>query len=52
VTDRLGLPADAVVPIGLLLILGLIALVVANVVAIAPSVLARRTRPARVLRTE
>ena len=52
VTDRLGLPSDAVVPIGLLLILGLIALVVANVVAIAPSVLARRTTPARVLRTE
>jgi hypothetical protein len=52
VTDRLGLPAVAVVPTGLLISLGFIALIIANVVAIAPGLLARRTAPARVLRTE
>ena len=52
VTDRLGLPPDTVVPVRLLAMLALIALVAANVVAIAPGVLARRTRPAQTLRTE
>jgi hypothetical protein len=52
VTDRLGLPPDTVVPTSLLALLALIALVVANVVAIAPSVLARRTPPATTLRAE
>ena len=52
VTDRLGLPPDTVVPVRLLAMLALIALVAANVVAIAPGVLARPTRPAQTLRTE
>jgi putative ABC transport system permease protein len=52
VTDRLGLPADAVVPTGLLTMLALIALITANVVAIAPGLMARRTEPAASLRTE
>jgi predicted lysophospholipase L1 biosynthesis ABC-type transport system permease subunit len=52
VTDRLGLPAEAVVPLRLLTMLSLIAVIVANLVAIAPSVMARRTAPATTLRAE
>lgn len=52
VTDRLGLPADVVVPTGLLIMLALIAVVSVNLVAIAPSRLARRTAPAAILRAE
>ncbi len=52
VTDRLGLAAAAVVPLSLLAVLALIALLVANLLAIAPSALARRTAPATTLRAE
>jgi putative ABC transport system permease protein len=52
VTDRLGLPADAVVPTGLLMMLAVTAVITANIVAIAPSLLARRTQPAASLRNE
>ncbi|MDQ1449192.1 MAG: putative transport system permease protein, partial [Actinomycetota bacterium] len=52
VTRRLGLPDDAIVPGGLLTLVALIALIVANLLALAPSFLARRTAPATILRTE
>ncbi len=52
VTDRLGLPADIVVPVSLLAVVGIVAVIVANVVAIAPGALARRTTPATALRAE
>ncbi|MDQ1481484.1 MAG: putative transport system permease protein, partial [Actinomycetota bacterium] len=52
VTRRLGLPDDAIVPGGLLTLVALIALIVANLLALAPSLLARRTAPATILRTE
>jgi putative ABC transport system permease protein len=52
VTRRLGLPDDSIVPAGLLTLVALIALLVANLLALAPSVLARRTAPATILRSE
>lgn len=52
VTDRLGLAPDAVVPTTLLVLVALVALVAANVIAIVPGLLATRTPPARILRTE
>jgi putative ABC transport system permease protein len=52
VTRRLGLADDVIVPGGLLTLVALIALIVANLLALAPSLLARRTAPATILRTE
>jgi hypothetical protein len=52
VTDRLGLAPDAVIPAQLLLLLGAVALVAANLVAVIPGLLASRTAPASILRTE
>lgn len=52
VTDRLGLAPDAVFPADLLLLLGAVALVAANLVAVIPGLLASRTAPASILRTE
>ncbi len=52
VTDRLGLAPDAVIPAELLMLLGAIALVAANLVAVIPGLLASRTAPASILRTE
>jgi hypothetical protein len=52
VTDRLGLPADVAVPTALLVALAGVALVVTNLLALGPSVLARRTPPATTLRAE
>jgi hypothetical protein len=52
VTDRLGLAPVALIPAELLLLLGAVALVAANLVAVIPGLLASRTAPASVLRTE
>ena len=52
VTDRLGLPANAVVPANVLLALGLLSLAAANLVALVPGLLASRTTPATILRAE
>ena len=52
VTDRLGLAPDAVMPAGLLFVLARVALVAANLVAVIPGLLASRTQPAKILRTE
>ena len=52
VTDRLGLAPDAVIPAELLLLLGALTLVTANLVAVIPGLLASRTAPASILRTE
>jgi hypothetical protein len=52
VTDRLGLPADATIPVAALLLTAVVALAAANVIAILPSLLATRTPPATILHTE
>jgi hypothetical protein len=52
VTDRLGLPPSAVLPLGLLAAVAVVALCLANVVALVPGLLATRTSPARFLRSE
>jgi ABC-type lipoprotein release transport system permease subunit len=52
VTDRLGLPADAVIPGLQLLFVAVTALVLVNVIAVFPRVLATRRPPAAVLHTE
>jgi hypothetical protein len=52
VSDRLGLPADPIVPGASLLLVALVALVAANLIAIIPGLLATRTPPATTLHTE
>jgi putative ABC transport system permease protein len=52
VTDRLGLPADSVVPGLQLLFVAVTALVLVNVIAMFPRVLATRRPPATVLHAE
>jgi len=52
VTDRLGLPVDSVVPGVQLLIVALTALIVVNLIAVFPRVLATRRPPATVLHAE
>lgn len=50
--DGLGIPADAHVPVALLLIMVPAVLIIANAVALWPGRSAARIRPAQVLRTE
>jgi predicted lysophospholipase L1 biosynthesis ABC-type transport system permease subunit len=52
VTDRLGLPPDSVVPALELALVALTALVLVNVIAVFPRVLATRRPPATVLHAE
>jgi hypothetical protein len=52
VTNRLGLPADSVVPALQLALVALIALALVNVIAVFPRVLATRRPPATVLHAE
>jgi hypothetical protein len=52
VTNRLGLPPDSVVPAVQLGIVALVALVLVNVIAVFPRVLATRRPPATVLHAE
>jgi putative ABC transport system permease protein len=52
VTNRLGLPADSVVPTVQLALVALIALALVNVIAVFPRVLATRRPPATVLHSE
>jgi putative ABC transport system permease protein len=52
VTNRLGLPPDTVVPGLQLALVGLIAVVLVNVIAVFPRVLATRRPPATVLHAE
>ena len=52
VTDRLGLPADAIVPGGLLVAVAAVTLIAANLVAVGPGILATRTPPATILHGE
>jgi hypothetical protein len=52
VTNRLGLPADSVVPAVQLALVALIALVLVNLIAVFPRVLATRRPPATVLHAE
>jgi hypothetical protein len=52
VTNRLGLPADAVFPIATLFLIAAGALVAANLIAVIPGVLATRTPPATILHAE
>jgi hypothetical protein len=52
VTERLGLPANAIVPGSLLLVVALGALVAANLIAVVPGLLATQTQPATILHTE
>lgn len=50
--DQAGFPAEPVIPLGALLALGVAVVLFANLVALGPAWLARRTPPARVLRSE
>jgi ABC-type lipoprotein release transport system permease subunit len=52
VTNRLGLPPDSVVPAVQLAVVALIALVLVNLIAVFPRVLATRRPPATVLHAE
>jgi hypothetical protein len=52
VTARLGLPADAIVPGSVLLLVGVAALIAANVIAVIPGLVATRTPPATLLHSE
>jgi ABC-type lipoprotein release transport system permease subunit len=52
VTDRLGLEPNAVYPLGILAVLAGTTLLAANAIAIVPGVIATRTPPAQILRTE
>jgi hypothetical protein len=52
VTDRLGLPPDAVVPGVSLALVALTALVLVNVIAVFPRALATRRPPAQILHAE
>ena len=52
VTDRFGLPPDAVVPGARLVLLVVAAVVATNAVAVVPGLLATRTAPATTLRAE